>query len=683
MSKIDLDTISSGYQSTVNLNDNFQSIEDELNNKVLYRDNPDGEPNQMLNDLDMDSNRIINLPSAASNNEPATYGQLLAAASSITSISTLSEEQTASSDGQSVFNLTAVTYTPGAKNLVVYRNGVKIPRSSYTETSSTAITLSATNATSVRSGDEFEFEVNQRDVDADTYLASNVMYTPAGSGAATTDVQTKLRELVSVKDFGATGDGVTDDTAAINLALAVGGKIYFPSGTYLCSTITLVSSDTHIFGDKKSVIKLKNSVDVDLLDLSNFDNITISDLTFDGNKANQTVDVNSVCVRGDGCSNVILQNCTIKNSALSGINIRNSDGVKVVNNIFTDCGTKNSVNSGDAMYLAFNTNDYVSGNTVTNPARIGIIIKGSAGPTATNSTVIGNYVINSGENGIGTEDGNARILIANNVVVDAGDNVFASTKAGIVVGETGEKITVSGNIIHNPGSYGIEVVHGADETIVSGNSITSSGSTGIFATAVDGSGGLDNLLITGNNITTTVLDGIYISAAATNPLVAANLNTNISILSNVIRSAARDCIVCSAMLDFNISNNTIHSTTTGAGIRVINSEEGSISGNYITEAASRGIYVQGATINCSNVAIKDNTIADAGTWGVFIIASDNASIMGNTVRNRTGSTPTAVGIRSEGAGNSNLIVNNDVRGITTGISSAVSGTADTTSPNFT
>lgn len=51
--------------------------------------------------------------------------------------------------------------------------------------------------------------------------------------------KTKLNDVVSVKDFGAKGDGVTDDTAAIQSAInyattlsSVGGYVYLPPGSY-------------------------------------------------------------------------------------------------------------------------------------------------------------------------------------------------------------------------------------------------------------------------------------------------------------------------------------------------------------------------------------------------------------------------------------------------------------------
>lgn len=64
--------------------------------------------------------------------------------------------------------------------------------------------------------------------------ANSVSYNPAGTGAVATTVQGKLRESVSVKDFGADPTGVADSTAAIIAAnLAAAGKtVLFPAGTY-------------------------------------------------------------------------------------------------------------------------------------------------------------------------------------------------------------------------------------------------------------------------------------------------------------------------------------------------------------------------------------------------------------------------------------------------------------------
>jgi hypothetical protein len=77
-----------------------------------------------------------------------------------------------------------------------------------------------------------------------TQGSSLVGYLPAGSGAVGTNVQAKLRQTVSVKDFGATGNGTTDDTAAIQLALDSGAKqVTFPNGTYLVSSQGLYATD--------------------------------------------------------------------------------------------------------------------------------------------------------------------------------------------------------------------------------------------------------------------------------------------------------------------------------------------------------------------------------------------------------------------------------------------------------
>lgn len=88
------------------------------------------------------------------------------------------------------------------------------------------------------------------------YAASNgsslVGFLQAGTGAVARTAQAKMRDVVSVKDFGAVGDGVADDTAAIQAAVNAGGEVFFPTGRYLISSTITVAKTVSLLGSSSS-----------------------------------------------------------------------------------------------------------------------------------------------------------------------------------------------------------------------------------------------------------------------------------------------------------------------------------------------------------------------------------------------------------------------------------------------
>ena len=192
-----------------------------------------------------------------------TYDNVTGINSNFVNYNALEEIQVATA-GQTVFNLTN-SYQPGTNTLSVFVDGVNQydgSSYSYTETNSTRVTFSAglhvgalvkfTTATTLSagvvssnlvtyqpvSGSQTTVQQQFRDLTSGTATTG---YIPAGANAVTTTVQAKLRQTISVIDFGADPTGVADSTTAFSNALAAclnigveggGVELYFPKGTY-------------------------------------------------------------------------------------------------------------------------------------------------------------------------------------------------------------------------------------------------------------------------------------------------------------------------------------------------------------------------------------------------------------------------------------------------------------------
>ena len=176
--------------------------------------------------------------------------------------STTLEQSFTATQGQTVFTLTNFDYSPGNNNLAVFVNGSKqVSGTNYTETNVNTVTFT----TGLNAGDIVEF-LSNLSVAAGTIYATDINYNEGSTGAVTRTLESKLQESISVKDFGAVGNGTTNDTAAIQAAIDSlspnGGTLYMPPGTYLVDSLVFPADPCVInfFGSGiNSTILLMNS----------------------------------------------------------------------------------------------------------------------------------------------------------------------------------------------------------------------------------------------------------------------------------------------------------------------------------------------------------------------------------------------------------------------------------------
>lgn len=132
---------------------------------------------------------------------------------------------------------------------------------------------------------------------------------------------------LNVLDFGAIGNGVVDDTAAVQAALNAGGNIVFPSGyTFVCSKLS-ITQDVDIFGTGATLLHKANSasVGVGLLEMLTDNKLIIRNLKIDGNGPNQSAAFASYNMVWCSIGSMELYDCWIGNSKGHAIRTGNID----------------------------------------------------------------------------------------------------------------------------------------------------------------------------------------------------------------------------------------------------------------------------------------------------------------------------------------------------------------------
>jgi hypothetical protein len=401
--------------------------------------------------------------------------------------------------------------------------------------------------------------------------------TPAG--AINRTIYEKLADTVSVKDFGAIGDGATNDTAALQAALnsiASGGSLYFPFGTYNHTGLSLTGSNINLYGDGAKLVYsgVSDGFLIQSANNANASNFYMSGLTFKNG-------VSAFKIKGQGTgiySNINITSCIFDTSTSGMVWFEHCSDTVFDSNKLYDGGD-------NGVYYSFSNNAIISDNLLVN-------------------------CIGSGAITVGYSDA---VISANNIII-ANNEIYTDGDA------------LAGNYIS-----GIDAVHCSD-VFITGNHVSNK------TTGVAGRQYKTGILVEENTIINV---GVVANKIFNMPEYGIRLGTaSGSILSNV-KIASNEIDDCTLGIDANATQNlkisfNIISFCGQEAVKIKNSCSGvSVDHNTIIDAAQQPTFAAYPAVRVSamETIVVANTFIDGEAGGIInsSVASPTYSVDGNGV----------------------------------------------------
>jgi parallel beta-helix repeat protein len=414
-----------------------------------------------------------------------------------------------------------------------------------------------------------------------------------------------LSTVVNVRDFGALGDGTTNDTVAIQSAVTVagvsGGIVWFPPGTWIISAPVTLLSNVWLVGSPGAMIKSLTLVgggtppySAAYINGSDIDNVRIINLHFE----DYAEHVSNFFVVLRRSTRVQILNNKFKYGYFA-VALQDCIDYLVQGNIFEnswDVALSTTANEADISGTTYSNGE---GRIIGNSFKDAL---GNTGPSAgwiTNQggvQFIGNYVTRCGlsfEVGYASGEALSQPSVSNVVIAN---NYFLDNNGPTAIRDCVD-CTVTGNVFRSTGTG-----HGH-----------------LAALRTDASGTYPTRVKISDNIFDR--HGIYVA-----------YGTNVSITNNII-TAGYDAtfeatLAVSGVTDLTISGNQVLNSEHTHGIYLVGNTDAHVTNNIVsgTVAGKKGIYSE------SNVrpVFTDNTLKD-NPVGIDFVNTAQAVYMNNTV----------------------------------------------------